>query len=155
MGSSRHIRALWNRSDRFERELASLARRSPALCSCQRPPTTRSASSRNSPVDVIVDVTGVFDTSPTSQLRFTPVYTDTDGGHRESAPAEAKVTQGVGQTIEIGAAPDSAVAVTGTITMADPGVGGLPDRHDRAASRPACRRSSGQRGRGARRWPTR
>ena len=32
--------------------------------------------------------------------------------------------QGVGQTIEIGAAPDAAVAVTGTITMVNPGVGG-------------------------------
>ena len=32
--------------------------------------------------------------------------------------------QGVGQTIEIGAAPDAAVAVTGTITLVNPGVGG-------------------------------
>ena len=30
--------------------------------------------------------------------------------------------QAVGQTIEIGAAPDAAVAVTGTITMVDPGL---------------------------------
>ena len=75
----------------------------------------------NAPVDVIVDVTGVF--SPTSTLRFTPVaptrMVDTrigTGGWRGH--------QAPGQTIEIGAAPDAAVAVTGTITMIDPGVGG-------------------------------
>ena len=75
----------------------------------------------NAPVDVIVDVTGVF--SPTSALRFTPVaptrMVDTrigTGGWRGH--------QAPGQTIEIGAAPDAAVAVTGTITMIDPGVGG-------------------------------
>ncbi len=71
----------------------------------------------NSPVDVIVDITGVF--SATSTLRFTPVpptrMLDTrigTGGWRGR--------QGVGQTIEIGAAPDTAQAVTGTITMVDP-----------------------------------
>ena len=75
----------------------------------------------NSPVDVIVDVTGVF--SSTSTLRFTPVVptrmVDTrvgTGGWRGH--------QGVGQTIEIGAAPAAAVAVTGTITLVDPGVSG-------------------------------
>jgi hypothetical protein len=71
----------------------------------------------SSPVDVIVDITGVF--SATGTLRFTPMaptrMLDTrvgTGGWRGR--------QGVGQTIEIGAAPDSAVAVTGTITMVDP-----------------------------------
>ena len=77
----------------------------------------------NSPADVIVDVTGVFDTTATSQLRFTPVaptrMVDTrigTGGWRGHL--------GVGQTIEIGAAPDAAVAVTGTITIVNPGVDG-------------------------------
>jgi hypothetical protein len=75
----------------------------------------------NAPVDVIVDVTGVF--SETGTLRFTPVpptrMVDTrigTGGWRGH--------QAPGQTIEIGAAPDAAVAVTGTITMVDPGVSG-------------------------------
>jgi len=75
----------------------------------------------NSPIDVIVDVTGVF--SSTSALKFTPVaptrMVDTrvgTGGWRGH--------QGVGQTIEIGAAPDAAVAVTGTITIVGPGVSG-------------------------------
>ena len=75
----------------------------------------------NAPVDVIVDVTGVF--SATSTLRFTPVpptrmvdtRVGTGGWRGHQAP---------GQTIEIGAAPDAAIAVTGTITMVDPGVSG-------------------------------
>ena len=73
----------------------------------------------NSPTDVIVDITGVF--SATGDLRFTPVSPtrmldtrDGTGGWRGR--------QGIGQTIEIGAAPDTAVAVTGTITMVDPGL---------------------------------
>jgi hypothetical protein len=73
----------------------------------------------NSPTDVIVDITGIF--SATSDLRFTPVAPtrmldtrDGTGGWRGR--------QGVGQTIEIGVAPDTAVAVTGTITMIDPGL---------------------------------
>ncbi|MEY2522036.1 MAG: hypothetical protein QOJ66_601 [Ilumatobacteraceae bacterium] len=77
--------------------------------------------SGNAPVDVIVDVTGVF--SDAGTLRFTPVpptrmvdtRVGTGGWRGHQAP---------GQTIEIGAAPDAAVAVTGTITMVDPGVGG-------------------------------
>ena len=80
----------------------------------------------NSPVDVIVDITGVF--SATSTLRFTPVaptrMVDTrvgTGGWRGH--------QGVGQTIEIGAAPEAAVAVTGTITLVNPGVGGYLTGH--------------------------
>ncbi|MGZ4738965.1 MAG: SGNH/GDSL hydrolase family protein [Ilumatobacteraceae bacterium] len=73
----------------------------------------------NSPTDVIVDITGVF--SAASTLHFTPVaptrMLDTrigTGGWRGR--------QGVGQTIEIGAAPATAQAVTGTITMVDPGL---------------------------------
>ncbi len=75
----------------------------------------------NTPADVIVDVTGVF--SDSSTLRFTPVAPtrmvdtrDGTGGWRGH--------QGIGQTIEIGAAPESAVAVTGTITIVDPAVAG-------------------------------
>ena len=75
----------------------------------------------NTPADVIVDVTGVF--SDSSTLRFTPVAPtrmvdtrDGTGGWRGH--------QGVGQTIEIGVAPDAAVAVTGTITIIDPAVAG-------------------------------
>ena len=77
--------------------------------------------SSNAPVDVIVDVTGVF--SGAGTLRFTPVpptrmvdtRVGTGGWRGHQAP---------GQTIEIGAAPEAAVAVTGTITMVDPGVSG-------------------------------
>jgi hypothetical protein len=75
----------------------------------------------NTPADVIVDVTGVFGSA--SDLRFTPVAPtrmvdtrDGTGGWRGH--------QGVGQTIQIGAAPDSAMAVTGTITMIDPALAG-------------------------------
>ena len=75
----------------------------------------------NSPVDVIVDITGVF--SDTGTLRFVAApprrMVDTrvgTGGWRGR--------QGVGQTIEIGVAPDAAQAVTGTITMVNPGMAG-------------------------------
>ncbi|MEP7113016.1 MAG: SGNH/GDSL hydrolase family protein [Ilumatobacteraceae bacterium] len=73
----------------------------------------------STPTDVIVDVTGEF--NDTNTLRFTPISPtrmldtrDGTGGWRGR--------QGVAQTIEIGAAPDAAIAVTGTITMVDPGV---------------------------------
>jgi hypothetical protein len=77
----------------------------------------------NSPVDVIVDVTGVFDTTATSELRFTPV-TPTRMVDTRIGTGGWRGHQGVGQTIEIGAAPDAAVAVTGTITIIDPAVDG-------------------------------
>ena len=109
-------------SGRFERQLARRAKRSPARCSCRSPPTARSACSRNAPVDVIVDITGVF--SGAGNLRFTPVATDTDGRHQSRHRRMARASKASGQTIEIGAAPDAAVAVTGTITMVDPGVDG-------------------------------
>jgi hypothetical protein len=77
----------------------------------------------NSPVDVIVDVTGVFDTTATSQLRFTPV-TPTRMVDTRIGTGGWRGHLGVGQTIEIGAAPDAATAVTGTITIVNPGVDG-------------------------------
>ena len=77
----------------------------------------------NSPVDVIVDVTGVFDITATSQLRFTPV-TPTRMLDTRIGTGGWRGHQGVGQTIEIGAAPDAATAVTGTITIVDPAVDG-------------------------------
>ena len=73
----------------------------------------------NTAVDVIVDVTGVFSSGGT--LRFTPV-TPTRVLDTRDGTGGWRGRQGVGQTIEIGAAPDSAVAVTGTITMVDPGL---------------------------------
>ena len=75
----------------------------------------------STPADVIVDLTGVF--GPLGTLQFTPV-----------APARMVDTRvgtggwrghpGVGQTIEVGVAPDAAAAVTGTITIAYPGIDG-------------------------------
>jgi hypothetical protein len=76
----------------------------------------------NSPVDVIVDVTGVF--SATSTLRFTPV-TPTRMVDTRDGTGGWHGQEGIGQTIEIGAAPDAAQAVTGTITMISPGVDGF------------------------------
>ncbi|MEP7202337.1 MAG: SGNH/GDSL hydrolase family protein [Ilumatobacteraceae bacterium] len=75
----------------------------------------------NAPVDVIVDITGVF--SATSNLRFTPV-TPTRMVDTRVGTGGWRGHQGPGQTIEIGAAPDAAVAVTGTITLVNPGVSG-------------------------------
>jgi len=75
----------------------------------------------NSPVDVIVDVTGVF--SATSALRFTPV-TPTRMLDTRFGTGGWRGHLGIGQTVQIGAAPDSAVAVTGTITIVAPGVSG-------------------------------
>src|SRR5207342_981320 len=75
----------------------------------------------STPTDVIVDITGVF--GPLGTLQFTPVapsrMVDTrvgTGGWRGHP--------GVGQTIEVGVAPDTAVAVTGTITIVYPGTDG-------------------------------
>ena len=73
----------------------------------------------NSPTDVIVDITGVF--SATSTLHFTPV-TPTRMLDTRIGTGGWRGRQGAGQTIEIGAAPATAQAVTGTITMVDPGV---------------------------------
>jgi hypothetical protein len=75
----------------------------------------------NTPADVIVDVTGVFSSS--NDLRFTPV-TPTRMVDTRDGTGGWRGHQGVGQTIQIGAAPDSALAVTGTITMIDPGLAG-------------------------------
>ncbi len=75
----------------------------------------------NSPVDVIVDITGVF--NATNTLRFTPV-TPTRMVDTRVGTGGWRGHQGVGQTIEIGAAPDAAEAVTGTITQISPGVDG-------------------------------
>jgi hypothetical protein len=75
----------------------------------------------SSPTDVIVDITGVFGDAGT--LQFAPVAatrmvdTRTGIGGWRGHP-------GIGQTIEIGAAPEAAVAVTGTITIVDPGTDG-------------------------------
>ena len=75
----------------------------------------------SAPTDVIVDITGVF--SATGALQFVPVaptrMVDTRlgiGGWRGHP--------GIGQTIEIDAAPSEAVAVTGTITIVHPGIDG-------------------------------
>ena len=75
----------------------------------------------STPADVIVDITGVFGASST--LRFTPV-TPTRMVDTRDGTGGWRGHLGVGQTIEIGAAPDSAVAVTGTITMVGPGLDG-------------------------------
>ena len=75
----------------------------------------------NAPVDVIVDVTGVF--SDAGTLRFTPVpptrMVDTRGWHRWMArPSSSRADHRDRRSTR------AAVAVTGTITMVDPGVGG-------------------------------
>jgi hypothetical protein len=75
----------------------------------------------SSPTDVIVDVTGVFST--TNALRFTPV-TPTRMVDTRLGVGGWRGHPGVGQTIEIGAATEAAVAVTGTITIVDPGIAG-------------------------------
>jgi hypothetical protein len=75
----------------------------------------------SSPVDVIVDVTGTFSAGgalhfvPVAATRMVDTRTGTGGWWGR---------QGAGQTIEIGVAPDTAVAVTGTITMVEPSTAG-------------------------------
>jgi hypothetical protein len=75
----------------------------------------------STPTDVIVDITGVF--SPDGTLQFTPVAptrmvdTRTGIGGWRGHPD-------IGQTIRIGAAPNEAAAVTGTITIVYPGTAG-------------------------------
>ena len=72
-------------------------------------------------VDVVVDVTGVFDTD--GDLRFVPVeptrMLDTRSGVGGWTPY-----QGGGQTIDVQVVPPAARAVTGTITLVGPLRGG-------------------------------
>ena len=75
----------------------------------------------STPTDVIVDITGVF--SDSGSLRFTPV-TPTRMVDTRTGIGGWRGHPDVGQTIEIGAAPADAVAVTGTITIAYPGIDG-------------------------------
>jgi hypothetical protein len=75
----------------------------------------------SSPVDVIVDVTGTF--SAGGALRFVPVAATRMVDTRTGAGGWWG-RQGAGQTIDIGVAPDTAVAVTGTITMVEPSTAG-------------------------------
>jgi hypothetical protein len=67
--------------------------------------------------DVIVDLTGTFATG--SGLRFVPV-TPTRMVDTRSGDGGWLGMQGAGQTIDIVAAPASASAVTGTITLVEP-----------------------------------
>jgi hypothetical protein len=76
----------------------------------------------NTPVDVVVDLTGTF--SATGDLAFTPatptrVY-DTRDGTGGWTPI-----QGAGQTTDIRVAPPEARAVTGTLTIVTPGRAGF------------------------------
>ena len=87
----------------------------------------------SSPTDVIVDITGVFGDAGT--LQFAPV-TPTRMVDTRTGIGGWRGHPDIGQTIEIGAAPDAAVAVTGTITIVVPGYRRVPDGHHmRAATR--------------------
>ena len=76
----------------------------------------------STPADVIVDVTGTF--SGAGTLSFVPV-TPTRMVDTRNGTGGWRGHVGVGQTIEIGAAPGTAAAVTGTITLVGPGVDGF------------------------------
>ena len=71
----------------------------------------------NTSTDVIVDLTGTF--TMASGLRFVPV-TPTRMVDTRSGAGGWLGMQGAGQTIDIVAAPASAAAVTGTITLVEP-----------------------------------
>jgi len=75
----------------------------------------------STPTDVIVDITGVFGAVGT--LQFSP-STPTRMVDTRVGIGGWRGHPGVGQTIEVGVAPDAAVAVTGTITIVDPGIDG-------------------------------
>jgi hypothetical protein len=72
----------------------------------------------NTPVDVVVDVTGAF--GPAEGLRFVPStpmrMLDTRSELQWKGPV------GVGQTVDFVAAPPDAVAVTGTVVVIEPAV---------------------------------
>ena len=70
----------------------------------------------NSPVDVVVDLTGTF--GPTQTLRFVPSSPTRMVDTR--APGQWKGPIGRGQTIDVAAAPSDAVAVTGTLVLIEP-----------------------------------
>ena len=70
----------------------------------------------NSPVDVVVDLTGVF--GPAQRLRFVPStpmrVLDTRAGARWRGPI------GVGQTIDVPAGPSDVAAISGTVVIIEP-----------------------------------
>ena len=69
------------------------------------------------PVDVIVDLTGAF--APGGALAYTPTAPTRVFDTRNAIGGWSPV-QGIGQTIDVRATPDTAVAVTGTVTMVGP-----------------------------------
>lgn len=73
--------------------------------------------SASTSVDVVVDLTGTF--SPAGALAFTPAVPTRVYDTRTAIGGWAPV-QGVDQTTDVRAAPGSAVAVTGTLTMVGP-----------------------------------
>ncbi len=72
--------------------------------------------------DVIVDLTGTF--APGGALTFTPTAPSRVFDTRNAIGGWSPV-QGVGQTVDVRAAPDTAVAVTGTVTMVGPPAAGF------------------------------
>ncbi|HEY0519991.1 MAG TPA: SGNH/GDSL hydrolase family protein [Ilumatobacteraceae bacterium] len=75
----------------------------------------------STPADVIVDITGTF--SDAGTLQFAPV-TPTRMVDTRVGVGGWRGHPGIGQTIEIHAAPDTATAVTGTLTIVHPGIDG-------------------------------
>ncbi|MET0662886.1 MAG: SGNH/GDSL hydrolase family protein [Ilumatobacteraceae bacterium] len=69
------------------------------------------------PVDVIVDLTGTF--APDGALAYTPAAPTRVFDTRNAIGGWSPV-QGIDQTIDVRAAPETAVAVTGTVTMVGP-----------------------------------
>jgi hypothetical protein len=73
--------------------------------------------SSNVPVDVIVDLTGTFDDA--GALAYTPASPSRVYDTRNAIGGWAPI-HGSGQTTDIRVAPETAVAVTGTLTMVSP-----------------------------------
>jgi hypothetical protein len=76
----------------------------------------------SAPVDVIVDLTGTF--APGGALAYTPAAPTRVYDTRNAIGGWSPV-QGIGQVIDVRAAPDTAVAVTGTVTMVGPPAAGF------------------------------
>jgi hypothetical protein len=71
----------------------------------------------STPVDVIIDLTGTFEDA--GALAFTPAVPTRVYDTRDATGGWAPV-HGPGQTTDMRVAPDSAVAVTGTLTFVSP-----------------------------------
>ena len=107
-----------HRTRGLQRQLPRRATRWRARRSCRSPPTARSACRASNPVDVVVDITGVFDAD--GELRFVPTDPTADARHAQRHAVAGRRSTAAGRRSTSRVVPPEARAVTGTITLVGP-----------------------------------